>query len=164
MLNLLVEDDLFLFGTSGDDSLFGGRGNDTLYGGEGDDQLFGGAGNDVLIGGAGADILSGGDGNDTFKWLAGDMAGTTDEHFDKILDWSNGSNKLDIAELLSDFGFNSQNHDLADWVQVTSDGTDTTIAVATSVADAEAGSHSNLVLLEGVVTDFDGLVGKLIVD
>ncbi len=164
-LNYSLDDDnVVLWGTSGDDALFGGRGNDTLYGGEGDDQLFGGAGQDTLIGGPGADILAGGDGNDTFKWLAGDMAGTADEHFDTILDWSNGSNKLDITELLSDFGFNSQDHDLADWVQVTNDGTDTTIAVATSVADAEAGSHSNLVLLEGVVTDFDGLVGKLIVD
>lgn len=163
-LNLLAEDDLTLFGTSGDDALFGGRGNDTLYGGEGDDQLFGGAGSDVLIGGSGADILSGGDGNDTFKWLAGDMAGTTDEHFDTILDWSNGSNKLHIGELLSDFGFDAGSDDIADWVQVTNDGTDTTVAVATSTTNAAEGNYANLVMLAGIVSDFDSISSSLIVE
>ncbi len=157
-LNLLeLEDDIILYGTSGDDALFGGRGNDKLYGGEGDDQLFGGEGNDELVGGPGADILSGGAGNDTFRWLAGDMADTTDEHFDVILDWSNGNNGLDLEQLLSDFGFTAGSDDITDWVKVTHVGTDTTVAVATSAADAEAGLYANLVLLAGVTTTLEDL-------
>ncbi len=163
-LNLLEGEDITLHGTSGDDALFGGRGNDTLYGGEGDDQLFGGAGGDTLIGGSGADILSGGEGDDTFKWLAGDMEGTSNEHFDTMIDWNEGDNVLDIGELLSDFGFNAETDDLSQWVNVSNDGTDTTIAVATSAEGAADSNYANLVLLEGVVTDFNDIASKLIVE
>lgn len=156
-LNFLKLDDLFLDGTSGDDALFGGQGNDFLYGGEGDDQLFGGNGDDLLVGGQGADILSGGAGDDTFQWLKGDMEGTSDEHFDTIIDWGEGNNKLNIAELLDDFGFGELDKNLAIWVNVTNDGTDTTIAVAKSAEDADGGIYHNLVLLEGVVTTFDAI-------
>lgn len=162
-LNLLEDNEINLLGTRGDDALFGGRGNDTLYGGEGDDQLFGGNGGDTLIGGPGADILSGGEGNDTFVWKAGDMEGTSDDHFDTIIDWNEGNNNtLNIADLLSDFGFDVDNDDIADWVHVSSDGTDTTIAVATSATDAANDQYANLVLLEGV-TDF-GSLDQIIVE
>jgi Ca2+-binding RTX toxin-like protein len=57
--------DLYVMGTSGNDTILGGTGNDTLDGGAGSDSISGLAGNDVLLGGAGADTLIGGAGNDT---------------------------------------------------------------------------------------------------
>ena len=58
--------DVFLTGTSGDDTLLGSGGDDSLYGGLGNDTLAGGAGNDLLDGGSGNDIMIGGAGNDVF--------------------------------------------------------------------------------------------------
>jgi Ca2+-binding RTX toxin-like protein len=70
-----------LYGARGNDVLFGDAGDDILYGRDGNDTLTGGAGNDVLVGGAGDDqltagsdasVLIGGDGRDT---LVGGSAG-----------------------------------------------------------------------------------------
>ena len=58
--------DIFLTGTSGDDTLLGSGGDDSLYGGLGNDTLASGAGNDLLDGGSGNDIMIGGAGNDVF--------------------------------------------------------------------------------------------------
>jgi serralysin len=46
-----------LIGQAGDDALAGGWGQDALSGGDGTDRLAGGIGNDLLTGGAGADIF-----------------------------------------------------------------------------------------------------------
>lgn len=146
----LNDDGVALTGTSGDDALFGGRGTDTLHGGAGDDQLFGGFNGDTLIGGAGADLLSGGEGDDTFVWMAGDLAGTNGDHpdgsFDTIVDWNEGD-ELDLSALLDAAGFEDGTDDVADWVSVTNDGTDTVVAVATSEADALAGNYTNVVTI-----------------
>ncbi|WP_244982952.1 Ig-like domain-containing protein [Comamonas aquatica] len=89
-----------LYGGEGNDILYGQGGNDELYGGNGDDKLYGGTGNDWLLGGQGDDILTGGAGNDTFAWKLGD-AGTTDAPaLDRVTDFGNGNDKLDLSDLL----------------------------------------------------------------
>lgn len=59
-------ENLFLFGTSGNNQLLGGDGNHKLLGGRGDDLLVGGSGDDLLIGCFGTDTLTGGLGADLF--------------------------------------------------------------------------------------------------
>lgn len=85
-----------LSGDHGNDTLNGGNGNDLLRGGRGDDTMNGGRGTDILKGGIGDDIMRGQGGADTFVFNA-------DEGNDKILDFQNGSDLLD----LSGFGFNN---------------------------------------------------------
>ncbi|MBJ6887493.1 VCBS domain-containing protein [Vibrio cholerae] len=87
-----------LFGQGGNDSLDGGVGKDTLYGGSGNDTLIGGNDNDILIGGLGNDILTGGSGEDLFKWVQGDLDGSTD----RITDFKIGEDKIDLSDLFSD--------------------------------------------------------------
>ncbi|EGR2512761.1 VWA domain-containing protein [Vibrio cholerae] len=87
-----------MFGGSGNDQLYGGEGNDGLRGGTGNDTLDGGAGNDILIGGLGDDILTGGSGEDLFKWVQGDLDGSTD----RITDFKIGEDKIDLSDLFSD--------------------------------------------------------------
>ena len=43
-------ENLYLEGTTGDDTLTGGEGDDSLYGKRGDDELYGGKGDDTLRG------------------------------------------------------------------------------------------------------------------
>ncbi|GHW31131.1 putative RTX toxin+-binding domain fused with VCBS repeat, Cadherin-like and large exoprotein involved in heme utilization or adhesion [Vibrio cholerae] len=87
-----------LFGQGGNDTLNGGTGNDTLYGGKGNDTLIGGEGNDILIGGLGNDILTGGSGDDLFKWVDGDLDGSTD----LITDFTIHQDKIDLSDLFPD--------------------------------------------------------------
>ncbi len=84
-----------LYGGLGDDILFGQGGNDELYGEDGNDILFGGTGNDILIGGLGNDILTGGSGADIFKWVEGDLDGSTD----RITDFTIHQDKIDFSDL-----------------------------------------------------------------
>ncbi len=92
-------------GFLGDDQLFGNDGNDTLKGYTGNDLLRGDKGNDRLIGGPGADTLVGGLDNDIFIFSPDD--GVYD---DKIIDFSNGNNVIDLSAFnsihsLNDFGY-----------------------------------------------------------
>ena len=65
---------LYLTGSSLDDTLQGGSAIDVFAGGAGSDVMSGGAGNDVLHGGDGNDNISGGTGND---WLKGEFGNDT---------------------------------------------------------------------------------------
>ncbi|SYZ81465.1 iron-regulated protein FrpC [Vibrio paracholerae] len=85
-------------GTDNNDIILGHAGNDVLDGGLGDDVLYGGSGNDILIGGLGSDILTGGSGEDIFKWVDGDLDGSTD----RITDFKIGEDKIDLSDLFSD--------------------------------------------------------------
>jgi len=84
-------------GGSGNDTLLGGAGYDTLLGGAGYDTLSGGSGNDTLVGGAGADQLTGGGGNDTFVYLAASDSQTVTGSLDSIVDFTHGSDKIDLT-------------------------------------------------------------------
>jgi len=87
-----------LFGGKGDDKLYGGSGNDKLYGGSGKDKINGGCGDDIIHGGAGADILIGGKGKDVFVYLSAAESNLC--AWDRILDFKQGYDKIDLAALL----------------------------------------------------------------
>jgi Ca2+-binding RTX toxin-like protein len=81
-------------GGVGDDHLFGFAGGDTLTGGDGSDWLTGGQGND---------ILTGGNGNDYFAYNSITDAG------DRITDFTVGSDKIVLTEVVNSSGFRSFN-------------------------------------------------------
>ncbi len=85
-----------LIGGDGNDALRGGADNDYLSGGRGNDVLRGDSGNDVLIGGLGHDILTDGSGEDLFKWVDGDLDGSTDRITDFHL---SEKDKIDLSDL-----------------------------------------------------------------
>ena len=80
--------DNFLMGFGGDDILDGGWGNDTLVGGDGNDILIGGFQMDVATGGAGADVF-----------LFGQWHLTYDAHADRITDFTQGEDVIDLSEI-----------------------------------------------------------------
>lgn len=93
--------DDILFGQGGNDELHGGQGDDILYGGTGSDTLYGDEGDDILVGGEGNDVLSGGAGDDIFSWTSGDEGEVGDGRaVDTIMDFGNGHDRIDLAELL----------------------------------------------------------------
>ncbi len=115
--------DDILFGGAGADTLLGGRGADVLMGEAGADVLIGDNGNDILIGGQGEDTLTGGQGVDTFVLTIGEGA-------DRILDFDDGEDQLDLDEL----GLNQ--------VEFIQDGDDTVVTLS--------GSGEMLAILENV--------------
>jgi len=101
-------------------SILGGSESELLQGTDSGDLLHGEAGNDELIGDMGDDLLIGGDGADTFIWLDGD-SGT-----DHVSDFSLAEGDvLDLSDLLQlNVGDN-----LDDYLDFSSDGTNTTIEI-----------------------------------
>lgn len=134
-----------LTGTAGDDiisalegydTLYGGDGNDTLYGGTEIDYLYGEAGDDILNGGASIDFLTGGAGADSFVFTAAEAF----TGVDRIEDFSIAEgDMLDISDIL--IGFDPLNDAIADFVQVTDNGTDSFIHVD---ADGIGGNYSTI--------------------
>ena len=127
-------------GRRGDDLIDGGAGNDRLVGQGGDDTLLGGTGNDRLWGEAGDDLLDGGDGDDFLRGWAGDdtlVGGAGTDTFvlealpgtDTIADFVSGEDAIGLKGGLT----------FAD-LSVTSDGTDSTIALGGEI----------IAILEGV--------------
>ena len=80
-------------GSAFGDALTGSSAANRLYGRDSADTLTGMAGNDLLNGGTGHDTLTGGTGADIFVF--------TDAGFnqDKIMDWEDGIDKLDMRSL-----------------------------------------------------------------
>jgi Ca2+-binding RTX toxin-like protein len=121
----------------------GGRGDDILTGSSGNDFLVGGDGNDILVGGMGSDVLSGGQGADTFTVNTGE---TGSGNADTIVDYSSvEGDKIDLQGLL-DANFNSGS-DISDFVKVTQDGSNITVAVDTDGTGTGA-TWGNVSILE----------------
>jgi VCBS repeat-containing protein len=74
--------------------------------------MFGYGGDDVLSGGAGDDVLIGGIGGDTFKWTLGDQGTVTTPAVDIIADFGNGTDKIDLKDLLQ----GEESGDLTDYL------------------------------------------------
>lgn len=132
-----------IHGGSGNDRLDGGNGADFLAGETGADILVGGAGEDIIFGGAGSDNMAGGTGSDTFIFREGDGNGATDTINDfSLLE----GDILNFADLLQ--GENgSDTIDLAKYLNVSSDGTNSTITVD---ADGDGSGTDLTIVLTGV--------------
>lgn len=85
-------------GGAGRDWLFGDSGIDKLFGGLGDDSLAGGSGRDTIAGDAGDDVLTGGADADLFQFSVG-------SGHDRITDFQNGSDRLQLARIAGVDGF-----------------------------------------------------------
>jgi Ca2+-binding RTX toxin-like protein len=110
---------------AGADEAHGGAGNDDIHGDDGDDFLHGGEGDDVLYGDDGLDTLLGGDGADTFVF----EAASAFNDVDVIKDFSTGdSDVINIADVLDGY-YTYGTDDITDFVQITDDGTDSTLAI-----------------------------------
>ena len=89
--------DDFLAGRDGADVLNGNDGDDVLRGGAHIDVLDGGAGRDTLHGGGGGDTLTGGADEDVFIFDAEAQSGQTYSIRDKITDFEDGLDLLDVS-------------------------------------------------------------------
>ena len=110
-------------GDEGDDTIYGGAGRDTLSGDEGDDTIYGDGGNDSLFGDEGDDELYGGGGNDTLTGGSGEdkFVFQSGHGNDKIQDFENGTDKIDLSAFSSITAFTNLNG------KITEDGDDTKI-------------------------------------
>ena len=70
----------------------------SFHGGSGNDVISGGSGNDVLIGVEGADWMAGGSGKDVFVYQ--DASDSTTKNWDRIIDFAQGQDKIDLVALL----------------------------------------------------------------
>ncbi|MEZ5774072.1 MAG: type I secretion C-terminal target domain-containing protein [Hyphomicrobiaceae bacterium] len=135
-----------LTGGGASDILFGLESADLLTGGGGTDRLVGGDGDDTLTGGTGSDILDGGAGSDHFVWHAGDDAGATDTIVGGF-DATASGDVIDLSELLP--GYVEGVSDIADFVQVSDNGADTSVKIDAGGTGNFAGSP-DVVTIEGV--------------
>ena len=122
-----------LFGHNGNDILNGDVGLDLLYGGDGDDIMRGGDDSDTLIAGNGVDTLYGDGGVDKLYGQGGvdtfvfEYADAFDGR-DLVRDFASGES-IDIADVLSGYGYVDGTDVLSDWVQITSAGGHSFLAV-----------------------------------
>jgi len=123
-------------------NLVGSDYGDTLIGDSGDNVLNGGKGNDVLKGGDGNDILIGGPGNDTFVWQKGDSG------HDTVTDFTPGSDKLDLSQLLQSEHATAATLD--DYLHFKVSGTGTNVVSTIEVASAPGAAPVQTIDLAGV--------------
>lgn len=84
------------------ENAIGGSGNDLLIGNAGANTLMGGGGNDIIFGSGGADKLWGGTGKDTFVF--GSTPNSKPGAADQILDFTSGSDKIDLTGITKGAG------------------------------------------------------------
>ncbi|QGF91731.1 matrixin family metalloprotease [Pseudomonas sp. CFSAN084952] len=84
------------------ENALGGSGNDVIIGNQVANTIKGGAGNDLIYGGGGADQLWGDAGSDTFVY--GASSDSRPGAADKILDFTSGSDKIDLSGITKGAG------------------------------------------------------------
>lgn len=141
-------------GGDGDDEIHGGSQADLLMGGAGADKLYADNDNDILMGGLGADELTGGTGADTFRFLDGQ----TFDAVDIIKDFNTTHGDIiDIQDILE--GYDPNTHDITDFVQITTSGSNSLLAV-----DADGGGDNFIqiavILNKTGLTDEDALLAS----
>ena len=133
-----------------DQLVLGGTGDDILTGSSGSDLLVSGDGNDILGGGIGNDTLTGGTGADTFAFRE-----TGSANIDHIVDYNAAEgDKIDLQALL-DANFDSGGN-ISDFVKLTQDGNNITVAVDTDGA-ADGATWENVSILDSYGTSGEDL-------
>jgi Ca2+-binding RTX toxin-like protein len=137
-----------IFGTSGTDILTGGNVDDKMFGREGDDQINGLDGNDILVGGGGDDIIVGGAGNDEIHGGEGAdtyVINSLSDGVDTIVNYDDSeSDVLDISDILT--GYDINNDDIANFVNITTDGADAIV----SVDPTGTGAYTDIAVLSNI--------------
>ncbi|WP_176512462.1 MULTISPECIES: type I secretion C-terminal target domain-containing protein, partial [Pseudomonas] len=131
-----------LVGSDYGDILIGNNGDNVLIGGGGNDVLKGGDGNDTLIGGVGDDSLTGGNGNDIFIWQKGDSG------HDTVTDFTPGSDKLDLSQLLQ--GEHATASSLDDYLHFKVNGTGANMVSTIEVSSVAGAAPTQTIDLAGV--------------
>ena len=131
-----------LVGSDYGDILIGNNGDNVLIGGGGNDVLKGGDGNDTLIGGVGDDSLTGGNGNDIFIWQKGDSG------HDTVTDFTPGSDKLDLSQLLQ--GEHATASSLDDYLHFKVNGTGANVVSTIEVSSVAGAAPTQTIDLAGV--------------
>ncbi|HKP23450.1 MAG TPA: calcium-binding protein [Dongiaceae bacterium] len=116
-----------LYGWEGNDSILGGLGKDYLNGYIGNDTLKGGAGNDLIDAGAGADTIYGEAGADAFLYRILLDAELATLGGDTIIGFQSGTDKIELADLLDQFGINPTTAIANQFVLLTKMGDDTLV-------------------------------------
>lgn len=110
-------------GGQGDDLIIGNALDNKLWGNASSDVLKGDDGEDTLYGGDGHDMLYGGDDADTFVF----ESGFDESSSDTIADFLDSEDILELSGLLE--GFDSNTSDIADFLEFTTSGGDSTLFV-----------------------------------
>ncbi|MBP5074399.1 retention module-containing protein [Pseudomonas chlororaphis] len=131
-----------LVGSNYNDSLTGDNNANIITGGLGNDVLNGGGGDDLLIGGMGNNSLTGGSGSDTFQWQQGNSG------HDLITDFTPGTDKLDLSQLLQ--GENASSASLDDYLHFTVTGSGPSLVTSIDVSAAAGATPSQTIDLAGV--------------
>ena len=131
-----------LVGSDYGDTLIGSSADNVLNGGAGNDVLKGGGGNDILIGGPGNDTMTGGNGNDTFVWQKGDTG------HDTVTDFTPGSDKLDLSQLLQ--GEHATAASLDDYLHFKVSGTGENVVSTIEVSSVAGAAPIQTIDLAGV--------------
>jgi Ca2+-binding RTX toxin-like protein len=116
-----------LYGGGGNDSILGGLGNDYLNGAAGIDTIKGGAGNDLIDAGAGADTIYGDAGADAFMYRIELDAELATLGGDTIIGFQSGTDKIELADLLDQFGIDPATALAGQFVLLTKMGDDTLV-------------------------------------
>ncbi|WP_194787919.1 retention module-containing protein [Pseudomonas sp. UFMG81] len=131
-----------LIGSDYNDTLTGNDADNVLNGGAGNDVLKGGGGNDTLIGGPGNDTLTGGSGNDAFVWQKGDSG------HDTVTDFTPGSDRLDLSQLLQ--GENATSASLDDYLHFKVSGTGSNVVSTIEVSSVAGAAPTQTIELAGI--------------
>ena len=113
-----------------------------LTGNAGVTILSGGAGNDVLDGGLGADSLTGGAGSDLFLYRLANTVDLANLGGDTITDFESGKDKIDLFDLLNDFGVSTADPFTDGFLKLEASGTDTVVKF-----DSDGGGNSFVTLV-----------------
>ena len=116
-----------LYGWEGNDSILGGLGNDHLHGYTGNDTIKGGAGNDLIDAGGGADIIYGEAGADVFMYRIAATSELANLGGDTIIGFQSGTDKIELADLLDEFGVDAATALATQHVLLTKSGKDTLV-------------------------------------
>ncbi|MCF8108648.1 MAG: hypothetical protein K9J81_06615, partial [Desulfohalobiaceae bacterium] len=154
-------DEVYVYGTSNDDTMTGTSESDTMTGSVGADSLVGGEGNDLLQGDAGSDTLIGGPGTDTL------IGGADQDHFtfsdatsiDTVTDFQViGTSTGGARDILhfdeASLGF-SADGDFDFWLASDTNSHESTLKKIIGVEDAAASDWSDAAqVMENTLSDF----------
>lgn len=107
------------------------------------DQNHGTDANNIIIGSEGSDVLTGGLGADIFRYTSNVEGG------DRITDFTVGSDKIDLTDVLSSLGYTGTDAIADGYVQFASRGQNTSINIYPDGFEGSAKAR-NFIVVEGV--------------